>query len=133
MHYSEKYRSLVQIDSDDDCKQCPAVLEELEHIDDEADSAGVDFIKIDDRDLAKEMGVFALPAILFFRNGNREPVIYAGDMKNEERILEWLLVQKDPSSEMIEDLQDDQLVEYIRRNEYVAVYFCELSRQFLCK
>lgn len=62
----------------DDCKQCPRVLAEIEHIDDEADGAGIDFVKIDDKQMAKEFGVFALPAILFFRQNSKEPVIYAG-------------------------------------------------------
>lgn len=54
------------------------MLTEIEHIDDEADHAGINFVKIDDKQLAKEYGVFALPAILFFRMGSKEPVIYAG-------------------------------------------------------
>lgn len=62
----------------DDCKQCPRVLAEIEHIDDEADGAGINFVKIDDKTMAKEFGVFALPAILFFRQHSKEPVIYAG-------------------------------------------------------
>jgi hypothetical protein len=62
----------------DDCKQCSRVLAEIEHIDDEADGAGIDFVKIDDKQMAKELGVFALPAVLFFKMGSKEPVIYAG-------------------------------------------------------
>lgn len=67
----------IVIDSDD-CKQCPRVLAEIEHIDDEADGAGINFVKIDDKVMAKEFGVFALPAILFFKQHSKEPVIYAG-------------------------------------------------------
>lgn len=63
----------------EDCKQCPRVLAEIEHIDDEADGAGINFVKIDDKKMAKEFGVFALPAILFFRQNSKEPVIYAGE------------------------------------------------------
>lgn len=69
----------VCLDSND-CKQCSRVLAEIEHIDDEADGAGINFVKIDDRQLSKEFGVFALPAILFFKMGSKEPVIYAGKM-----------------------------------------------------
>lgn len=61
-----------------DCKQCPRVLAEIEHIDDDADGAGINFVKIDDRQMAKEYGVFALPAVLFFKLGSKDPVIYAG-------------------------------------------------------
>lgn len=92
------------VDSDD-CKQCPRVLSEIEHIDDEADGelkanrmnqralftlffsrratgAGINFVKIDDKKMAKEFGIFALPAILFFRQNSKEPVIYAGKLVN---------------------------------------------------
>lgn len=62
----------------DDCKQCKQVLMEIEHIDDDADAAGIDFVKIDDKRMAKECGVFALPAIVFFKLGSKEPTIYAG-------------------------------------------------------
>ncbi len=63
----------------DDCKQCSRVLAELEHIDDDADIAGIDFVKINDKKFAKEVGVFALPAVVFFKLGSKEPVIYAGN------------------------------------------------------
>jgi len=69
--------SRIRLDSND-CKQCGRVLAEIEHIDDEADNAGIKFVKIDDKQLAKHYGVFALPAILFFKMGSKEPVIYAG-------------------------------------------------------
>lgn len=62
----------------DECKQCPKVLAEIEHIDDEAEDSGIDFVKIDDKKMAKELGIFALPAILFFKMSSKEPVIYAG-------------------------------------------------------
>lgn len=67
----------ICLDSND-CKQCGRVLAEIEHIDDEADGAGIKFVKIDDKQLSKQYGVFALPAILFFKMGSKEPVIYAG-------------------------------------------------------
>lgn len=54
------------------------MLAEIEHIDDDADGAGINFVKIDDRQMAKEHGVFALPAVLFFKLGSKDPVIYAG-------------------------------------------------------
>jgi len=60
-------------------------LTEIEHIDDEADSAGINFVKIDDKQLAKECGVFALPAVLFFKMGSKEPVIYAGNIPRRQQ------------------------------------------------
>lgn len=113
-----------------DCKQCPRVLAEVEHIDDDADAAGINFVKIEDKRLAKEYGVFALPAILFFKLGAKEPVIYAGDLYNEQQILQWLLTQKDPSGDVIEDVEGDELVGLINNAEALAVYFCKFSIEF---
>ncbi|XP_069688969.1 uncharacterized protein hlk isoform X9 [Periplaneta americana] len=107
----------------DDCKQCGRVLAEIEHIDDEADGAGINFVKIDDKQMAKEFGVFALPAVVFFKMGSKEPVIYAGDLYNEEQLLNWLLTQKDPSGEVIEALEGDDLRNLIADEDSVAVYF----------
>ncbi|XP_076288401.1 hulk isoform X5 [Lasioglossum baleicum] len=106
-----------------DCKQCGRVLAEIEHIDDEADGAGIKFVKIDDKQLSKQYGVFALPAILFFKMSSKEPVIYAGDLYDEEQILQWLMTQKDPSGEVIEDLEGEDLLNLIRESESLAVYF----------
>lgn len=109
----------------EDCKQCPRVLAEIEHIDDEADGAGIDFVKIDDREMAKEAGVFALPAIVFYKRKSKEPVIYAGDLYDEEGILNWLLTQKNPSGDVIEDLEGKKLKKLIEESPAIAVYFCK--------
>lgn len=118
------------------CKQCQKVLMELENIDDEADANGIDFVKIDDALLAKEVGVYALPAIVFYRAGSEDPIIYAGDMKNEENLLSWLLTEKDPAADFIEDMEGDALLRVIKDADAVAVYFykeknCETCMQIL--
>ncbi|XP_066956725.1 uncharacterized protein [Macrobrachium rosenbergii] len=113
--------------SEEGCKQCQKVLAELENIDDEADANGIDFVKIDDNQLAKELGVYALPAIVFFRVGAEEPIIYAGDMKNEENLLSWLLTEKDPSADFIEDMEGDALLRVIKDSDAIAVYFWDLA------
>lgn len=100
----------------------------MEHIDDEADSAGINFVKIDDKQMAKELGVFALPAILFFKTGSKEPVIYAGDLYDEQQILQWLLTQKDPSGDVIEMSEGSELIHSIDTEDALAVYFCKYSR-----
>lgn len=128
------------------------MLAEIEHIDDEADSAGINFVKIDDKQLAKDYGVFALPAILFFKLSSKEPVIYAGniersicryyirwwnflklislsgDLYDEAQILQWIMTQKDPSGEVIEALEGEDLLNLIRESNSLAVYFCKLLR-----
>ncbi|XP_030752651.1 uncharacterized protein LOC115879799 isoform X2 [Sitophilus oryzae] len=115
-----------------DCKQCPRVLSEVEHIDDEADAAGINFVKIDDKSLAKEYGVFALPAILFFKTGSREPVIYAGDLYDEQQILQWLMTQKDPSGDIIEAAEGSELITMIDNEEALAVYFWNKTLCEIC-
>ncbi|XP_059471929.1 uncharacterized protein LOC132194579 isoform X6 [Neocloeon triangulifer] len=116
-----------------DCQQCPRVLAELEHIDDEADGAGINFVKIDDRQMAKDYGVFALPAVLFFKLGVKEPVIYAGDLYDEDKILQWLMTQKDPTGEVIEHYMGDELRHLINTAESMAVYFWNETFCEICK
>lgn len=83
-YYKFKINCIAHINvlDSNDCKQCPRVLAEIEHIDDDADGAGINFVKIDDRQMAKEHGVFALPAVLFFKLGSKDPVIYAGNQNS---------------------------------------------------
>ncbi|XP_055526875.1 uncharacterized protein LOC129719507 isoform X4 [Wyeomyia smithii] len=107
----------------DDCKQCPRVLAEIEHIDDEADGAGINFVKIDDKQMAKEYGVYALPGIVFFKLGSKDPVIYAGDLNDENEILNWLMTQKNPGGDIIEDLSGTKLLKLIEESSSLAVYF----------
>ncbi|XP_047362588.1 uncharacterized protein LOC124954154 isoform X1 [Vespa velutina] len=116
-----------------DCKQCSRVLAEIEHIDDEADNAGIKFVKIDDKELAKHYGVFALPGILFFKLTSKEPVIFAGDLYDEEQILQWLMTQKDPSGEAIEVLDGEELLNLIRESESLAVYFWNRTLCDMCQ
>ncbi|XP_022825603.1 uncharacterized protein LOC111355775 isoform X3 [Spodoptera litura] len=106
-----------------DCKQCPKVLAEIEHIDDDADDSGINFVKIDDRQMAKEFGVFALPAVLFFKMGSKDPVIYAGDLYDEQQLLSWLLTQKNPAGDVIEALEGQDLLDLIEESGSLAVYF----------
>ena len=60
--YQLKFEFLITViilnpTDSDDCKQCPRVLAEIEHIDDEADGAGINFVKIDDKQMAKEVNL----------------------------------------------------------------------------
>lgn len=101
------------------------MLSEIEHIDDEADKAGIKFVKIDDKIMAKEVGVFALPAIVFYKTGSKDPVIYAGDIYEEQDILNWLITQKDPGGDVIEDLEGEKLKLMIEEHVSIAVFFCK--------
>ncbi|XP_055526874.1 uncharacterized protein LOC129719507 isoform X3 [Wyeomyia smithii] len=116
----------------DDCKQCPRVLAEIEHIDDEADGAGINFVKIDDKQMAKEYGVYALPGIVFFKLGSKDPVIYAGDLNDENEILNWLMTQKNPGGDIIEDLSGTKLLKLIEESSSLAVYFWNKTTCDIC-
>ncbi|XP_055953591.1 uncharacterized protein LOC129989201 [Argiope bruennichi] len=106
------------------CRKCAKALEELEYIDDDAEAEGIHFVKIEDEKLARSFGVYNMPALIFFRFGDTEdPVIYAGDLKNGSDILSWLITQKDPSSDMIEEMEGDELEELIETAEFLAVLF----------
>ena len=41
-------------------------------------------MKVEDRQLAKSVGVFAHPSLVIFRNYGEEAVIYSGDIKGSE-------------------------------------------------
>ncbi|GBM37136.1 hypothetical protein AVEN_205580-1 [Araneus ventricosus] len=106
------------------CRKCSKALEELEYIDDDAEAEGIHFVKIEDEKLGRSFGVYSMPALIFFRFGDTEdPVIYAGDLKNGSDILSWLITQKDPSSDMIEEMDGDELEELIETAEFLAVLF----------
>lgn len=59
------------------CITCDKVLAELEKIDDDTDTFGVDFVKINDKRLAKQYGIKNFPALTYFRE--KEPIIYEGE------------------------------------------------------
>lgn len=60
------------------CTTCDKVLAELEKIDDDTDHFGVDFVKINDKRLAKQYGIKNFPALTYFRE--KEPIIYEGKL-----------------------------------------------------
>lgn len=71
------------------CNICDQILEGLELIDDECDVFGIHMVKIQDPQLAKRYSIKTFPALVYFRNGN--PLLFEGDMQNEQSVLEWLI------------------------------------------
>lgn len=65
------------------CTTCDRVLQELEQIDDDTDSFGVDFVKINDKRLAKHYGITKFPALTYFRE--KKPIIYEGACVIQDR------------------------------------------------
>jgi len=99
---------VVYFYSDDDCKQCQNVLFELEKIDNEIESAGVPIVKLEDNELARTIGIFTLPSIVFFRNFGEEKIIYAGDIRKKESVFEWII---DNTNQRYQDLEEKSLLQ----------------------
>lgn len=86
----------------------------METIDDDTDKHGIQFVKSNDVKLAHEIGIFAFPALVYYETG--VPIMYdgkfshliifldhfvhinfekfSGNLKNENRVLQWLIDQK---------------------------------------
>jgi hypothetical protein len=101
-------------------------LVELENIDDECDGKGIQFVKIDDSETAREYGIDDFPALVYFEN--QIPSIYDGDLHEEEAVLSWLLSQL--TSDEIEDVNDEMLDKLIKRKQHLAVLFCKGTEVF---
>eukprot|EP00094_Tigriopus_californicus_P009562 TCALIF_09219-PA protein Name:"Protein of unknown function" AED:0.40 eAED:0.40 QI:0/-1/0/1/-1/1/1/0/681 len=110
------------------CRLCDDALEDLEGIDDDAEKFSVDFVKVNDKRLAKSYGVRRFPALTFFRNG--EITIFEGDVTDEDEVLDFLtsenlLVIPDK----IEEVNADALASIIRDQKYVSALFYDDSRK----
>ncbi|XP_037716574.1 FK506-binding protein 5 isoform X6 [Drosophila subpulchrella] len=98
---------------DDECESCSDILEELENIDDDTDKHGIQFVKSNDVKLAHEIGIFAFPALVYYETG--VPIMYDGNLKNENRVLQWLVNQKSND----DDGSDEKIVKlrYPKEND----------------
>lgn len=67
---------LLNFTDDNDDEDSMQVLEELETIDDDCDKHGIQFVKIDDADVAKEFGIDEIPSIVYFEK--QIPNLYDG-------------------------------------------------------
>lgn len=104
------------------CHTCDKVLEELENIDDDTDTFGVDFVKINDKRLAKHYGIKNFPALTYFRK--KEPIIYEGDLMDEDSVLEFLTsLEALDLPDRIEEVNSKILQKIIEDTDYVAVLF----------
>lgn len=108
-------------DNNDDKSQL--ILEELENIDDECDTLGITFVKIDNADEAQEYGINDMPTLLYFEKGI--PTVYEGNLEDEDSLLKWL--EQQTTSDEIEDITDEMLDLILEKMPYVAVLFCKIN------
>jgi len=110
------------------CITCDKVLAELEKIDDDTDSFGVDFVKINDKRLAKQYGIKNFPALTYFRE--KEPIIYEGDLMDEEGVLDFLTsLEAMDLPDRIEEVNAKILSKIIEETDYVAVLFYDKDQK----
>ena len=132
--------------SDDASNDSSKMNRHLELIDDEALLYGVKMVKIDDPLMSKKYGHRQPPGLGLFRKGDYikfegcsskdiwpgrhkvkfDPFLHAGDLFDEEEMLEWVT---DPNvmevSDQIERVNKKMLEKLLKRNEFLAVFFCK--------
>lgn len=86
---------------------------------------GIHMVKIQDPQLAKRYSIKTFPALVYFRNGN--PLIFEGDLQNEQSVLEWLI--DDDNRELadeIEEVNERMLERLLQESPLICVFFCKL-------
>ena len=96
-------------------QKCKKILQELENIDDDTDDHGIQFVKCEDLDYARSLGISSLPALVYFERSSSAPSIYVGDLEEEELVLEWLVRQKEEDT--IENINRDILGNLIAQQQ----------------
>lgn len=87
-------------------------------------------VKIQDPQLAKRYSIKTFPALVYFRNGN--PLLFEGDMQNEQSVLEWLV--DDDNRELadeIEEVNERMLERLLDESSLLVVFFCRRIANFM--
>jgi hypothetical protein len=54
-----------------------------------------------------------------------------GDLYEEKDILSWLMTQKNPAGDVIEDMEGLKLLHMIEESDSLAVFFCKYATQII--
>lgn len=112
----------------DEGEECDNILDELENIDDELDETGIIFVTTEDLNFGKKHGIKTYPKLVFFRN--KEPLIYSGDINDEDEVLAWLTDEDTLEiPDRIEEVNTRMLDKILAENDHVVVFFCKLKLQ----
>lgn len=119
----EKHTHTYFLD-DEDCPECDEIMEALEKIDGEADLFGIDFVKISSSEATEKYGILNVPSLVYFRK--KTPLVYDGDLMQEDKILQWLTSQDvfEIKNEIVE-VNRKMLDKLLDENECLAVFFCK--------
>ena len=100
---------------------------DMELIDEDAKKNNIEFVKINDKRFGKSFGLKKFPALTFFRG--REVVIFDGDLKDEEAVLDFLTDEDNMAiPDKIEEVDADQLIEIVESDPFVTVIFYDESK-----
>ena len=100
---------------------------DLELIDDDAKKNNIEFVKINDKRFGKSLGVKKFPSLSFFRG--REILIYDGDLKDEEAVLDFLTDEDNMAiPDKILEVHAEELVRIVETDPFVSVIFYDESK-----
>ena len=109
---------IVAIFYDAKKKKQKKFVEAVDTVDDDAEKLEIFIVKVENPVVAKNYGLYALPAVIHFEDGI--PSIYEG-AQSPRALLNWLEEQK--TSAGIEEVNAILLERLIKKEEYVAVIF----------
>lgn len=67
---------------------------------------------------------FSYFPLIYFRNGN--PLLFEGDMNNEQSVLEWLIDDSNRElADEIEEVNDRMLDRLMNESPLLCVFFCK--------
>jgi len=112
----------------DDTKESSKALEHMEDIDDETDVFNIRFLRINDPELADDYSLKKIPCLVFFRN--EIPVVYAGELKDEQEMLEWLIKNQSSADDddTIEETNEERLEIMVDNVDNLMIIFIDNSR-----
>lgn len=80
-------------DSNEAKEPCELLLEALESLDDECDTAGITLVTTEETDFAeRSLGLKELPALVMFRNG--DPLLFKGELDDEDEVWNIIMISK---------------------------------------
>lgn len=67
------------------------------------------------------------PKLVYIRN--KEPLVYTGDLLDEEKLLGWLTSEEQMDiPDRIDDVNRKALMKLVNESDYVACFFCKRHR-----
>merc|ERR1719297_251648 len=104
-------------------KKSTAVVGGLAKVDDYCGKLDIGLVKINDLELVTEYNLGELPALVYYRHG--VPILYEGDLRAEDDILEWLIQNRNSGDEedIIEEVEFKSLEAMVSAVENIAVLF----------